>query len=153
MEQTNQIPFAYLHLMKKEGVKVSDLDSETQEYIKDLKKVTQVLINRAKGGEIKVSPATERKIKNYDRVICEGIYDYLEEKESESQSSLKEEEQLKGIYNKQKGGEVDSSNSNSEAKGSLDDIDLTPNETTAEIKEEEEQPKDSDGYVGFWDWN
>lgn len=152
MEQTNQIPFAYLHLMKKEGVKVSDLDSETQAYIKDLKQVTQVLINRAKGGEIKVSASTERKIKNYDRVICEGIYDYLEEKESESQSSSKEEEQLKEIYNKQKGGQVDSSNLNSEAKGSLDDIDLTPNETTSENKEEE-QSEDSDGFVGFWDWN
>ena len=152
MEQTNQIPFAYLHLMKKEGVKESDLDSETQAYIKNLKRVTQVLINRAKGGEIQVSSATERKIKNYDRVICEGIYDYLEEKESELQSSSKEEEQLKEIYNKQKGGQVDSSNSNSEAKGSLDDIDLSPNETTSE-NNEEEQSEDGGGYVGFWDWN
>jgi hypothetical protein len=151
MEQTNQIPFAYLHLMKKEGVKESDLDSETREYIKDLNQVTQVLINRAKGGEIKVSSQTERKIKNYDRVICDGIYDYLEERENQPTSSAKEEEQLKQIYNKQKGGDVDTPNSNSEAKGSLDDIDLTPNEITNATTTEESES--SDGYVGFWDWN
>lgn len=151
MEQTNQIPFAYLHLMKKEGVKESDLDSETRAYIKDLNQVTQVLINRAKGGEIKVSAQTERKIKNYDRVICEGIYDYLEERESQPKSSANEEEQLKEIYNKQKGGDVDTPKSNSEAKGSLDDIDLTPNDTTNTTTTEESES--SDGYVGFWDWN
>ncbi len=156
MEQTNTIPFAYLHLMKKEGVQVSNLDSETQSLIKDLKQTTQVLINRAKGGEIKVSPQTERKIKNYDRAICEGIYDYLEEKEnnaSQEAKSSKDDEQLKAIHEKQqaeKGGQVKNNPS------SLQDIDLTPNEPKqAENKEENsDEPKDNESKVriGFWDW-
>ena len=156
MEQTNTIPFAYLHLMKKEGVQVSNLDSETQSLIKDLKQTTQVLINRAKGGEIKVSPQTERKIKNYDRAICEGIYDYLEGKEnnpSQEANSSKEDEQLKAIHEKQqaeKGGQVKNE------PNSLQDIDLTPNEPKqAENKEENsDDSKDNESKVriGFWDW-
>ncbi len=162
MEQTNQIPFAYLHLLKKEGVSVSDLDSETQSYIKDLKQTTQVLINRAKGGEINVSPQTERKIKNYDRAICEGIYDYIDNKENEPEAqpetSAKEEEQLKAIHEKQKGGEVKDEKPKSEEKGSLQDIDLSPNEPKQEEEqssadgETELEEKEDNSYKGFWDW-
>tara|TARA_R100001440_G_scaffold75486_2_gene102853 strand:- start:285 stop:740 length:456 start_codon:yes stop_codon:yes gene_type:complete len=151
MEQTNVIPFAYLHLMKKEGVSVSDLDSETQSYIKDLKQTTQVLINRAKGGEIKVSAQTERKIKNYDRAICEGIYDYLESKDSQGSQQSKEDAQLKAIHEKQqaeKGGEV-----KKESTSSLQDIDLTPNEPEVEESKEEEQKSEGYTYKGFWDWD
>ena len=154
MEQTNTIPFAYLHLLKKEGVKVSDLDSETQSYIKDLKQTTQVLINRAKGGDIKVSPQTERKIKNYDRAICEGIYDYLESKENAPETSSKEEEQLKAIHEKQqaeKGGEV-----KEDKPSSLQDIDLSPNEPKEQEPtpnaDGEEEVKEDNTYKGFWDW-
>ncbi len=159
MEQTNQIPFAYLHLLKKEGVSISDLDSETQSYIKDLKQTTQVLINRAKGGDIKVSAQTERKIKNYDRAICEGIYDYIDgkgnEPEAKPETSAKEEEQLKAIHEKQKGGEVKDEKPKSEGKGSLQDIDLSPNEPNQEDEQSsktELEEKQDNSYKGFWNW-
>ncbi len=155
MEQTNQIPFAYLHLLKKEGVSISDLDSETQSYIKDLKQTTQVLINRAKGGDIKVSAQTERKIKNYDRAICEGIYDYIDNEGRKSETSDKEEEQLKAIHEKQKGGEATSEKLKSNEKSSLQDIDLSPNEPKQEENDSsktELEEKEDNSYKGFWHW-
>ena len=137
--------------MEQTNVGVSDLDSETQSYIKDLKQTTQVLINRAKGGEIKVSAQTERKIKNYDRAICEGIYDFLDSKGSQEPKESKEDAQLKAIHEKQqaeKGGEV-----KKESTGNLQDIDLTPNEPQGEEPQEETEKSEGYTYKGFWDWS
>ena len=157
MEQTNnKLTHAYQLLMRKEGVNVSDLDAETQSFIKDLNQTTQVLVNKSKGGEIKITPQTERKIKNYDRAICEGIYDYIELKEespSQPTTSEKEEEQLKAIHDKkqaEQGGQVqDNSNPNS-----LQDIDLEPNpvQNNADGEEELSQGKDKNVQIGFWEW-
>jgi len=141
MEQANNITHAYLHLMRKENVRISDLDSETQSYIQDLNKVTQLLINKARGGELNITPITERKIKNYDRAICEGIYDYLDERkdvEDSNTDSDNEDEQLRAIHEKQ--------------KGSLQDIDLEPSSTTS-VETKEQNEESDNNYKGFWDWS
>jgi len=157
MEQTNnKLTHAYQLLMRKEGVNVSDLDVETQGFIKDLNQTTQVLVNKSKGGEIKLTPQTQRKIKNYDRAICEGIYDYLElEDESPSQptTSEKEEEQLKAIHDKKQAEEGGQVQGNSNAN-SLQDIDLepTPVQNYADGEEELSEEKVKNVQIGFWDW-
>jgi hypothetical protein len=57
------------------------LSNHTQQLKKDLDKTITFIVNKSKNGKINLTPAVESKIETYDRYICDGIFEFLENKD------------------------------------------------------------------------
>ena len=75
-------------LMRKYNLSNNDLSKNTRQFKMDLDKTLTMIINKSRNGRIQMTPSTQSKIEAYDRAICDGIFEYLENEEviSESQS-------------------------------------------------------------------
>jgi len=79
-------------LMRKYNLSNNDLSKNTRQFKMDLDKTLTMIINKSRNGRIQMTPSTQSKIEAYDRAICDGIFEYLENEEviSESQSDSME---------------------------------------------------------------
>jgi hypothetical protein len=75
-------------LMRKYNLSNNDLSKNTRQFKMDLDKTLTMIINKSRNGRIQMTPSTQSKIEAYDRAICDGIFEHLENEEviSESQS-------------------------------------------------------------------
>tara|TARA_Y100001980_G_C14523420_1_gene298838 strand:- start:742 stop:1203 length:462 start_codon:yes stop_codon:yes gene_type:complete len=139
-------------LMSKYSLSISNLSKHTQQLKKDLDRTLHLVLNKSKNGVVRLTPATQSKIETYDRYICDGIFEYLEDTEviSDAQANTLEQQ---------------ANEKREDVKDTMKDMGnnptptSTPNSTennTETPKSNEDSNEDSNSGVrvgGFWDWN
>jgi hypothetical protein len=125
MSEVRELPHELL--LRKYGLKVSQLSTHTQQLKRDLDKTITFIVNKSKNGTINLTPAVESKIETYDRYICDGIFEFLENGDviTEAQAG-----QMKDKANDIRDNVIDD----------LKDDNDTNNSQSSEAK------------IGFWDW-
>ena len=125
MSDVRELPHEVL--LRRYGLSVSQLSNHTQQLKKDLDKTITFIINKSKNGKINLTPAVESKIETYDRYICDGIFEFLENGDviTEAQAG-----QMKNKANDIRDNVIDD----------LKDDNDTNNSQSSEAK------------IGFWDW-
>jgi hypothetical protein len=68
-------------LMRKYSLSMSSLSKHTQQLKKDLDRTLHLVINKSKNGVVNLTPNTQSKIEAYDRYICDGIFEFLDDQE------------------------------------------------------------------------
>jgi len=155
-------------LMRRYSIALNDLKPHAKQLKKDLDKTLQLVINKSKGGAIRLTPATQSKIEAYDRYVCDGIFEILEEKEVVSEKLVEEikdsaeekreelVEKMEELHEEAK-EEVVESGLDKEIKAKT--IENNPQseqankETIEEEISKEPAPKEEEGVkVGFWNW-
>ena len=157
-------------LMRRYSIGVNDLKPHAKQLKKDLDKTLQLVINKSKGGAIRLTPATQSKIEAYDRYICDGVFEILEDKEvvsenlveeiKESAEEKREElvEQMEELHEEAKEEAKEEALSGIDKELQAKDNENNPQEIVQEktIEEEEtetEPEQKSEGVkVGFWNW-
>ena len=132
MSEVRELPHELL--LRKYGLNVSQLSAHTQQLKKDLDKTITFIVNKSKNGNINLTPAVESKIETYDRYICDGIFEYLENKDviTEAQADAlkdKADDIREDVIDDLKDDNDDTSNSQSSQADSS-----------------------SEAKIGFWDW-
>ena len=132
MSEVRELPHELL--LRKYGINVSQLSAHTQQLKKDLDKTITFIVNKSKNGKINLTPAVESKIETYDRYICDGIFEYLENKDviTEAQADAlkdKADDIREDVIDDLKDDNDDTSNSQSSQADSS-----------------------SEAKIGFWDW-
>jgi hypothetical protein len=132
MSEVRELPHELL--LRKYGLNVSQLSNHTQQLKKDLDKTITFIVNKSKNGRINLTPAVESKIETYDRYICDGIFEYLENKDviTEAQADAlkdKADDIREDVIDDLKDDNDDTSNSQSSQADSS-----------------------SEAKIGFWDW-
>ena len=82
-EELNPRELPHQLLLRRYGISIGHLNSNAQQLKKDLDRTLQLVLNKAKNGAVKLTPATQSKINTYDRYICDGVFEYLESQEKE----------------------------------------------------------------------
>ena len=141
MSEVRELPHEVL--LRRYGLNVSQLSNHTQQLKKDLDKTITFLVNKSKNGKINLTPAVESKIDTYDRYICDGIFEFLENKDVITEAQA---EQLKDKADDAREDAIDdlkdddnSNNADDSSKGNTNNNNPSPAPSEAKI--------------GFWDWN
>jgi hypothetical protein len=131
MSEVRELPHELL--LRKYGLKVSQLSTHTQQLKRDLDKTITFIINKSKNGNINLTPAVESKIETYDRYICDGIFEFLENGDviTEAQAG-----QMKDKANDIRENVIDD----------LKDDNDTSNSQSSQ------SDSSSGAKIGFWDW-
>lgn len=141
MSEVRELPHELL--LRKYGLNVSELSNHTQQLKKDLDKTITFIVNKSKNGKINLTPAVESKIETYDRYICDGIFEYLENKDviTNAQADVlkdKADDFREDIMDDLKDDKDHTSNSQSSNFGNSSQQNSSNQEQGAKI--------------GFWDW-
>jgi len=164
-ENINLKELPHQFLLRKYSLNPQVLSTDAKQMIKDLDKTIRLVASKAKDGNVNLTPTTQQKITTYDRFICDGVFEYLEEQEklTEAQSDKVEEQ----MDDKREVVEDKMDELHTEAIEELEKIKDQPEATeapeTTETPEDEERssadgeegkPKDDQEKVniGFWDW-
>jgi hypothetical protein len=133
-------------LMRRYGLKTEQLSSHTQQLKKDLDKTITLIVNKSRNGQIQITPATQSKIDTYDRYICDGIFEYLEDKEviTETQSDSLEN-QMDSKRDEVVGG-MKTTNETTSSTSNQQQSQQTPPPPASENSESKVK------IGGFWDW-
>lgn len=77
--------FPHEKLMEDNNIVVSKLDADTASFISDFNQTMKGINMLAqKTGTFQMKPETESKLRRLDKVICNGIFAYLEDEEEEN---------------------------------------------------------------------
>lgn len=137
----SQLELPHELLLRKYGLSISQLSNHTQQLKRDLDKTLTMIINKSRNGNIQMSPMTQSKIETYDRYICDGIFEYLENEEviTESQSDSIESQmdnQRSSVINKMGNSSQTTNQPNTQPNNQ-------PNTNQSE----------GSAKIGFWDWS
>ncbi len=157
-EQVNPKDLPHEFLLRKHSLSISDMSAHTKQLKKDLDRTLQLVLNKSKDGEVKLTPATQQKISTYDRYICDGIFEYLEDKDRISDNMAVEEE--KNMDNKREEFKEVMEEAHEEAINKQTD-EPTPTPTnepqtetpTPSAEEPKEEPKSGVGIGFFGNWS
>jgi hypothetical protein len=141
MSEVRELPHELL--LRKYGLNVSELSNHTQQLKKDLDKTITFIVNKSKNGKINLTPAVESKIETYDRYICDGIFEYLENKDvitNAQADALKDkaDDIREDVIDDLKDDNADTKNSQSS----------NPDDSSQQNSSNQEQG----AKIGFWDW-
>jgi hypothetical protein len=132
-------------LLRRYNLQVSELSRHAQQMKKDLDKTITFLINKSKDGKVNITPAVQSKIETYDRYICDGIFEYLENKDviNEDQSN-----QLKSGADKVREDKVE------DLVEDIEENDDNQNNSQSQVDSSSESSNTEGGgaRIGFWDW-
>jgi hypothetical protein len=133
-------------LMRKYNLSNNDLSKNTRQFKMDLDKTLTMIINKSRNGQIQMTPSTQSKIEAYDRAICDGIFEYLENEEviSESQSDSIES-QMDSKRNETINSFDTTSNTNTSYTSTTTNTPTPTTTTTTTI------PSNNDAKIG-WSW-
>tara|TARA_R110000868_G_scaffold264519_1_gene523140 strand:+ start:141 stop:557 length:417 start_codon:yes stop_codon:yes gene_type:complete len=73
-------------LLRRNNVSITDLSSDAQQSKKDFDRTLRAVLSKSNNGEVKITSATKSKIDAYDRYICDGIFEFLEQEEINSKA-------------------------------------------------------------------
>ena len=134
----SQLELPHEVLLRRYGLNISQLSSHTQQLKRDLDKTLTLIINKSRNGKIQMTPSVQSKIETYDRYICDGIFEYLEDTDviTESQSDTIE-------------SQMDNKRSSEMKK-----VDTSSSQPTNQpTNKPTTQSGSSDAKIGFWDWS
>ena len=149
-ENLNPKSLPHQLLMSKYSLSINQLSKHTQQLKKDLDRTLHLVINKSKDGVVNLTPATQSKIETYDRYICDGIFEYLENEEviTDSQAdNLEKQMDDKREDVKEKMKEVNETQPQSSQNEQPIQNEQPPTETNE---------TDNSGSVkvgSFWDWS
>ena len=128
-------------LMRRYNLSIEDLPSKPRQLKTDLDRTIQMVVNKSRNGQIQMTANTQSKIETYDRYICDGIFEYLEDEEviTESQSDSMES-QMDSKRSQTINSFDTKSNNNTTTKTSN-----TTTTTTTPVS-------NNDAKIGFWSW-
>jgi len=170
-ENINLKELPHQFLLRKYSLNPQVLSTDAKQMIKDLDKTIRLVASKAKDGNVNLTPTTQQKITTYDRFICDGVFEYLEEQEklTEAQSDKVEEqmddkrevvedkmdelhtEAIEELENKDK--EIKSQPEATEAPETTETTETPEDEEISSADGEEQQPKDDESVkIGFWEW-
>jgi hypothetical protein len=88
----SQLELPHESLMRRYNLSIEDLPAKPRQLKTDLDRTIQMVVNKSRNGQIQMTANTQSKIETYDRYICDGIFEYLEDEEviTESQSDSME---------------------------------------------------------------
>lgn len=131
-------------LMRRYNLSIEDLPNKPRQLKTDLDRTIQMVVNKSKNGQIQMTANTQSKIETYDRYICDGIFEYLEDEEviTESQSDSIE------------------SQMDSKRTETINNFDTTSNTNTSTTSNSNTNtsttttptPSNNDAKIGFWSW-
>ena len=125
-------------LMRRYNLSIEDLPSKPRQLKTDLDRTIQMVVNKSRNGQIQMTANTQSKIETYDRYICDGIFEYLEDEEviTESQSDSME-------------SQMDSKRSQT-----INSFDTTSNSTSTKTSTTTTTTpaSNNDAKIGFWSW-
>ena len=133
-------------LLRRYNLQVTSLSRHAQQMKKDLDKTITFLINKSKNGSVNITPSVQSKIETYDRYICDGIFEYLENEEviNDQQSN-----QLKSGADKVRADKVDDLVDDLED----DDDSNNDNQNNSQSQSDSSEGSNAEGArIGFWDW-
>ena len=143
-------------LLRKYNLQVSELSNHTQQMKKDLDKTITFLINKSKNGSVNITPTTQSKIETYDRYICDGIFEFLENQDVINQDQAS---QLKSGADKVREDKVDDlvddleDDNNSEGTPPANSNNDNQNNSQSQTDGSSEGSNTEGGArIGFWDW-
>lgn len=163
-EQINVKEFPHIFMLKKYNLSKEKLSNHTKQLMTDFNRVVRLVASRSKDGNVSLTAATQNKLETYDRYICEGIFEYLEDEEKLSDAqSTKEEEQMEKKREEvvEKMEEIEEKQKEEIAQEAADDTqksaresERAPEEAPAATPPQEEikDPKTKTFGMGFWDW-
>ena len=144
MSEVRELPHELL--LRKYGLKVSQLSTHTQQLKRDLDKTITFLINKSKNGSVNITPSVQSKIETYDRYICDGIFEYLE---NEEVINNQQSDQLKSGADKVRADKVDDLVDDLED----DDDSNDNNQNNSQSQSNSSEGSNAEGArIGFWDW-
>ena len=128
-------------LMRRYNLSIEDLPAKPRQLKTDLDRTIQMVVNKSRNGQIQMTANTQSKIETYDRYICDGIFEYLEDEEviTESQSDSMES-QMDSKRSQTINSFDTKSNNNTTTKTSN-----TTTTTTTPVS-------NNDAKIGFWSW-
>jgi len=133
-------------LLRRYNLQVSSLSRHAQQMKKDLDKTITFLINKSKNGSVNITPSVQSKIETYDRYICDGIFEYLE---NEDVINDQQSNQLKSGADKVRADKVDDLVDDLED----DDDSNDNNQTNSQSQSNSSEGSNAEGArIGFWDW-
>jgi len=138
----SQLELPHEVLLRRYGLNINQLSSHTQQLKKDLDKTLTLIINKSRNGKIQMTPSVQSKIETYDRYICDGIFEYLEDKDVITESQSDSIESQMDDKRSSEMNKVDTSSSQS------------TNQPTNEPTKQSSGSSDSgNAKIGFWDWS
>lgn len=147
IENLKQLPHQLL--MSRHSIDGSKLNDQAKEMLKLFKKtMTAVQTNAKKYGEVRISDDVRNKITAYDRYICDGIFEFLENETETPEAQIDSEE---GFADEHR-DKVDEKIEETEEK--LEEAENS-NETSEEVptKNDTKEEEDTSDVNGFWDWD
>lgn len=133
-------------LLRRYNLQVTSLSRHAQQMKKDLDKTITFLINKSKNGSVNITPSVQSKIETYDRYICDGIFEYLE---NEEVINNQQSDQLKSGADKVRADKVDDLVDDLED----DDDSNDDNQNNSQSQSDSSEGSNAEGArIGFWDW-
>ena len=128
-------------LMRRYNLSIEDLPAKPRQLKTDLDRTIQMVVNKSRNGQIQMTANTQSKIETYDRYICDGIFEYLEDEEVITESQSDSMESKMDSKRSQTINSFDTkSNNNTTTKTSN-----TTTTTTTPVS-------NNDAKIGFWSW-
>jgi len=152
-EQINVKEFPHTYLMKKYSLTKDNLSSHTKQLLTDFNRVIRLVASKSKDGNVNLTPATQNKLETYDRYICEGVFEYLEdaEKLSDAQSTQEEaqmEEKREEVVEK-----MEELHEQAITENEQTNTNNTASEEVEQPAQTEEAPAPKKTGLGFWNFD
>jgi hypothetical protein len=135
----SQLELPHESLMRRYNLSIEDLPAKPRQLKTDLDRTIQMVVNKSRNGQIQMTANTQSKIETYDRYICDGIFEYLEDEEviTESQSDSME-------------SQMDSKRS--QTINSFDTTSNTNTSTKTSTTTTTTPVSNNEAKIGFWSW-
>ena len=153
MEQVNPREMPHELLLRRNNISITDLSSHAQQLKKDFDRTLRGVIAKSENGQVKITSATKSKIDTYDRYICDGIFEYLEDNEMKSNASNEVEKVKMDAQREEQMDKLDNSDTTPNNITTPNNSDTTPNNSQGTPKESENNSKEKPkARIGFFDW-
>ena len=129
-------------LMRRYNLSIEDLPAKPRQLKTDLDRTIQMVVNKSRHGQIQMTANTQSKIETYDRYICDGIFEYLEDEEviTESQS-----DSIESQMDSKRSQTINSFDTKSNNNTTTKTSNTTTTTTTTPVS-------NNDAKIGFWSW-
>lgn len=79
---SNNLELPHEVLLRRYSLDMSELPAKTQTMKNELERELNLIVSRSRNGKVSVNPTLQAKLENYDRLICDDIFQHLEESET-----------------------------------------------------------------------
>ena len=157
-EELNPRELPHELLMRKYGLSIDQMSNHTKQLKKDLDRALQLVLNKSTNGAVKLTPATQQKIETYDRYICDGIFEFLENQEVLSKEESEKVEDALDDKREEVKEKMEDLHEEAKEKASNSSTDNNSEDTPQSNSNTDTPPppeNKGDGgkvKIGFWDW-